>query len=171
MRCRSVRYENTPIQIYCKFHHQTKSENFQIKILIFFQISAQNIDCGYSLEPPHRGGSNEYPQSMFLRRKEKNNLYPCKPSFTLQKRGLRGQKYIDMFSRWVYIGNKRSGIAIGTIRFKPCKQRLFPCPVTSSVITADFCSILFHRSDIYWVNLNVISQNINRASQPSSSCI
>ena len=30
-----------------------------------FLISAQNIDCGYSLEPPHRGGSNEYPQSMF----------------------------------------------------------------------------------------------------------
>ena len=26
---------------------------------------AQNIDCGYSLEPPRRGGSNEYPQSMF----------------------------------------------------------------------------------------------------------
>ena len=25
----------------------------------------QNIDCGYSLEPPHRGGSNVYPQSMF----------------------------------------------------------------------------------------------------------
>ena len=23
------------------------------------------IDCGYSLEPPRRGGSNEYPQSMF----------------------------------------------------------------------------------------------------------
>ena len=33
---------------------------------IIFLISAQNIDCGYSLEPPHRGGSNEYPQSMFL---------------------------------------------------------------------------------------------------------
>ena len=28
-------------------------------------ISAQKIDCGYSLEPPRRGGSNEYPQSMF----------------------------------------------------------------------------------------------------------
>ena len=36
-----------------------KNENFQIKILIFFHISAQNIDCGYSLEPPRRGGSNE----------------------------------------------------------------------------------------------------------------
>ena len=43
-----------------------KTENFQIKILIFFfHISAQNIDCGYSLEPPRRGGSNEYLQSMF----------------------------------------------------------------------------------------------------------
>ena len=30
-----------------------------------FLISARNMDCGYSLEPPHRGGSNEYPQSMF----------------------------------------------------------------------------------------------------------
>ena len=42
-----------------------KTESFQIKILTFFHISAQNIDCGYSLEPPRRGGSNEYPQSMF----------------------------------------------------------------------------------------------------------
>ena len=30
-----------------------------------FLISAQNIDCGYSLELPHQGSSNEYPQSMF----------------------------------------------------------------------------------------------------------
>ena len=34
-------------------------------VYIIFLISAQNIDCGYSLEPPCRGGSNEYPQSMF----------------------------------------------------------------------------------------------------------
>ena len=33
-------------------------------VYIIFLISAQNIDCGYSLEPPRRGGSNEYPQSM-----------------------------------------------------------------------------------------------------------
>ena len=28
---------------------------------------AKNIDCGYTLEPPHQGGgsSNEYPQCMF----------------------------------------------------------------------------------------------------------
>ena len=34
-------------------------------VYIIFHISAQNIDCGYSLEPPRRGGSNEYPRSMF----------------------------------------------------------------------------------------------------------
>ena len=26
----------------------------------------KNIDCGYSLEPPRRGGSNEYPQSIYV---------------------------------------------------------------------------------------------------------
>ena len=34
-------------------------------VYIIFLISAQNIDCGYSLKPPRRGGSNEYPQSMY----------------------------------------------------------------------------------------------------------
>ena len=42
-----------------------KKENFQIENSDIFHISAQNIDCGYSLEPPRRGSSNEYPQSMF----------------------------------------------------------------------------------------------------------
>ena len=50
--------------MYWKFYHQ-KIENFQIKNSDIFHISAQNIDCGYSLEPLRRGGSNEYPQSMF----------------------------------------------------------------------------------------------------------
>ena len=34
-------------------------------VYIIFLILLKNIDCGYSLEPPHRGGSNGYPQSMF----------------------------------------------------------------------------------------------------------
>ena len=33
-------------------------------VYIIFLISDQNIECGYALEPPRRGGSNEYPQSM-----------------------------------------------------------------------------------------------------------
>ena len=59
-----------------------------------FHISAQNIDCGYSLEPPRPGGSNENPQSMFLSRNKKNNVYPCKPQFYYVKVGFKGVKII-----------------------------------------------------------------------------
>ena len=68
-----------------------KTESFEIKIDVF-HISAQNIDCGYSLEPPHRGGSNEYPQSMFLSRNKENTVYFCKPQFYYIKVGFRGSK-------------------------------------------------------------------------------
>ena len=69
-----------------------KHENFQIKNSDIFHISAQNIDCGYSLEPPRRGGSNEYPQSMFLAETRKIMYTPVNPSFTIKKWGLRGSK-------------------------------------------------------------------------------
>ena len=68
---------------------------FHIKNSDIFHISAQNIDCGYLLEPPRRGGSNEYPQSMFLSINKKNNVYLCKPQFYYIK---VGQNYIGMFS-------------------------------------------------------------------------
>ena len=73
-----------------------KTENFQIKKTsdIFFHISAQNMDCEYSLEPPRQGGSNGYPQSMFLSRNKKNNVYPCKPQFYYIKVGFKGVKII-----------------------------------------------------------------------------
>ena len=57
----------------------TKNWKLSNKNSDIFHISAQNLDCGNSLEPPRRGGSNEYPQSMFLSRNKKNNVYPCKP--------------------------------------------------------------------------------------------
>ena len=55
-------------------------------------ISAQNIDCGYSLEPPRRGGSNVYPQSMFLSKNLKIYVFPCKPQFYYIKVGFKGVK-------------------------------------------------------------------------------
>ena len=72
----------------------SKTEKFQVKTSDIFHISAQNIDCGYSLEPPRRGGSNEYPQSMFLSRNKKNNVYPCKLQFYYIKVGFKGVKII-----------------------------------------------------------------------------
>ena len=55
-----------------------------------FHISAQNIDCGYLLEPPRQGGSNEYPQSMFVSRNKKLNVYSGKPQFYYIKVGFKG---------------------------------------------------------------------------------
>ena len=53
-------YENTPIQIYIEnFTSKIWKFSDKIKTLIFF-IYVQNIDCGYSLELPLRGSSNEY---------------------------------------------------------------------------------------------------------------
>ena len=90
-----------------------KNENFQIKNSNIFHNSAQNIDCGYTLEPPRRkilifffhisalnidcGYSLEppCPQSMFLSRNKKNNVYPCKPRFYYIKVGFKGVKVIS----------------------------------------------------------------------------
>ena len=72
---------------------------FRIKNSDIFHISAQNIDCEYSLEPPHRGGSNEYPQSLFLSRNNKNNVYPWKPQFYYIKVGFKGVKIISVCFR------------------------------------------------------------------------
>ena len=59
----------------------SKNENFQIKKSDIFHISAENIDCGYSLELP--GDSNEYPQSMFSAEIRKIMYTPVNPSFTI----------------------------------------------------------------------------------------
>ena len=68
----------------------------------------QNIDCGYSLELPQWGGSNEYLQSMFLSSNKKNNVHPCKPQFYYIKVGFKGSKLyryvfvmISIFSIWI----------------------------------------------------------------------
>ena len=45
-------YENTPMQ-YTVIFHGRKNDNFQMKNCNIFLIFARNIDCGYTLEPPH----------------------------------------------------------------------------------------------------------------------
>ena len=41
--------------------------------MTLFNIFAQNIDCGYTLERPRQGESNKYPQSMFGIKNKKNS--------------------------------------------------------------------------------------------------
>ena len=57
-------------------------------------ISAQNIDCGYSLELPQWDSSNKYPQSMFFSKTRKKNVYSCKSQFYYIKVGFKGVKII-----------------------------------------------------------------------------
>ena len=75
-------YENLPMQ-YTEIFLPVKIEKFHWIFKNIFLIFAQNIDCGYTLEPPHRGGSNEYPQSMLWSKNKKNRYTPAYPSFTI----------------------------------------------------------------------------------------
>ena len=53
-----------------------------------FLILAQNIDCGYPLEPPCRGSSNVYSQSMFWSKNKKIGIH-CIPQFYYIKVGFK----------------------------------------------------------------------------------
>ena len=80
-----VHYENTPMQ-YTEMFWVVKNLKFDknfFYIFFSFFFLAQNIDCGYALEPPRRGGSNVYPQSMFWSKNKKNKYTPAYPSFVI----------------------------------------------------------------------------------------
>ena len=61
----------------------TKNGKFSDKNSDIVHISAQNIDCGYSLEPPRRGGSYEYLQSMCFSKIRKIMYTPVNPRLTI----------------------------------------------------------------------------------------
>ena len=110
-RCRNIVFSCLPDKnflCFCSYLTHVVSPRFFFLVTLIFiavylqikknhnicHISVQNIDCGYSLELPHRGGSNEYPQSMFLSRNKKNNVYPCKPQFYYIKVRFKGVKIL-----------------------------------------------------------------------------
>ena len=51
-------YKNMPMR-YRDFSEALNNENFQWKNFDIFLEFVQNIDCGYTLEPPRQGGSKE----------------------------------------------------------------------------------------------------------------
>ena len=66
------------LKFYNKKRGKISDKNFW-----YFHISARNIDCWYSLEPPRRGGSNEYLQAMFSSKNKKIMYTHVNPSFTI----------------------------------------------------------------------------------------
>ena len=67
--------------------------------VLLFLFLLENIDCGYSIKPPLRGGSNEYPRSMVSSKNKNNNIYPFKPLFYYIKVGFKGVKIIKVCFR------------------------------------------------------------------------
>ena len=68
---------------YTEIFTAAKIETFRMKNFDTFEFFAQNIDCGYTLEPHRRGGSNEYPRSMFWINNKKNRYTPIQHSYTV----------------------------------------------------------------------------------------
>ena len=60
-----------------------KTKKLQMKNCYVFVIFARNTDCGYSLEPPHQGGSNGFPQSMLIAEIRKIMYTPANPFFSI----------------------------------------------------------------------------------------
>ena len=75
-----------------------KNEKFHWKNVDIFLIFAQNIDCGYTLEPPRQGGSNEYPQSMFWSKLRKISIHLHTPVLLYESGVSGGIHCTDMFS-------------------------------------------------------------------------
>ena len=85
-RCFTDHYKNTPMQRFF-FFSSLKIENFTRKKKFYIlNIFAQNMHCGYTLEPPRRGGSNEYIQCMFWIRNKKIRYTPANPSSLYKSR-------------------------------------------------------------------------------------
>ena len=83
---------------YTEIFGVVKNKNFQKKLFEIFLIFAQNIDCWYTLEPPQRGGSNEYPPFLFWSKNKKNRYTPQTPVFLYKSEVQGGIHFTDMFS-------------------------------------------------------------------------
>ena len=100
-------------------------------VYISYLIYAQNIDCGYSLEPPRRGGSNEYPQSIFEQKYEKIS------NFLSKNFQLLVVKFSIYLNRGVFVMKKCQDIMVKSQQ-PTCKQRrtvteelLYNCKTTT----------------------------------------
>ena len=66
-----------------------KNDHFYMKFFDIFLIFAKNIDCWYTLEPPHEAVLTST-HNLCFRAKIRKNEYPCKPQFYYLKVGCKG---------------------------------------------------------------------------------
>ena len=84
-------YENTPMQYTAAIFHGCKNVHFQMNFLNIFLIFAQNIDCGYTLEPPQLiEAVLTSTHNLCFGAKIRKKVYPCKTQFYYIKVGCKG---------------------------------------------------------------------------------
>ena len=97
----TLHYENLLMQ-YTDIFKVVKKEKIQLKHFDIFLIFAQNIDCGYTLEPPRRGGAEAVLTSthnLCFGAKIRKIGIPLYNPVLLYKGGVYGGiHYTDMFS-------------------------------------------------------------------------
>ena len=72
-------------------------------VSFFFLFLRKNICCGYSLEAPRGGASNEYPQHIFLRRNKKSINTFCMKKASYLKISSRQESYSFVCGRFGFI--------------------------------------------------------------------
>ena len=70
--------------------HGCKNGNFHLNFFDYFHIFAQNIDSGYTLEPPHNEAVLTSTHNLCFGAKIKKKAIPCKPQFCYIKVGCKG---------------------------------------------------------------------------------
>ena len=107
-----------------------------------FLISAQNIDCGYLLEPPHRGGSNGYPQSIFLA-----EIWKISEFFIWKFSVFFGVKFSIYLNRHVFIMFKK-----GSCQFlaEECKHTGPSCSKLTTSLVNDSLKFTLSDTQIFW---------------------
>ena len=103
-------HKNLPMQ-YTEMFSPVQIKNFiENDILTIF---AQNIDCGYTLEPTRQGDSNQYPQSMFLIKNTKNK----KNSYTLVNH-IRNKEIVHSKELVIILSRLRYACECGFVLFE-----------------------------------------------------
>ena len=92
-----------------------ENENFQMKKCDIFLISAQNIDCGYSLEPP---------RDLCFRAETRKIMHTlANPTFSFLKWGLRGSKlyrHVFMMNKFYCLHSKLKNLYLYIERISNC---------------------------------------------------
>ena len=143
-----------PITKTCLYNYDPLKPHFYIVKLglqgyiLFFLFLLKNIDCGYSLEPPRRGGSDEYHNICFEQKYEKIS------EFLSENFQFLVVKFSIYLNRQVFVMPP------------PSSNKLTNCFLRSIDLTISFLNFAGHVSDSEPVN--ILQSNLDSSNTDGS---